>query len=61
MQQPTTRAGGCFLVLAILIGAVWGVAAGDPMKGVLLGTGIGIALAIAVWIADRQRIRNRRP
>ena len=49
------RAGGCFLVLAILVGSIWGVAVGNPMKGVLIGTGAGAAIAIAVWLADRIR------
>lgn len=42
---------------AILIGAVWGIAAGNPMKGVLLGTGIGAAIAAAVWLIDRRKRR----
>jgi hypothetical protein len=42
---------------AILIGAVWGIAAGNPMKGILLGTGIGAAIAAAVWLIDRRKRR----
>lgn len=55
MAIQNRRAGGCFLVLAILIGTVWGVSAGNPMKGVLIGTLAGAAIAIAVWLADRIR------
>jgi hypothetical protein len=51
-------AGGFFWMAAILIGAVWGVAAGNPMKGILIGTGAGAAVAAAVWLVDR---RMRRP
>ena len=40
---------------AILIGAVWGVAAGNPMKGILIGTGVGGLIAVAVWLVDRSR------
>ena len=57
MAIQNRRAGGCFLVLAILIGTVWGVSAGNPMKGVLIGTAAGAAIAIAVWLADRIRRR----
>lgn len=54
MQTPTTRAGGLFLMLAILIGSAWGVAAGHAMLGVLSGTGVGIAIALLVWLLDRR-------
>ena len=53
--KPTPIAGGFFWMAAILIGAVWGVAAGNPMKGILIGTGIGAATAAAVWLIDRSR------
>jgi hypothetical protein len=55
MPRHNTKAGGCFLVVAILIGAIWGVSAGNPMKGVLIGTAAGAAIAIAVWMVDRIR------
>jgi len=48
-------AGGFFWMAAILIGTIWGVAAGNPMKGVLMGTGVGGLIALAVWLLDRSR------
>ncbi len=39
-------AGGFLLMAAILVGAIWGIANGNPMKGILIGTGLGIAIAI---------------
>jgi hypothetical protein len=48
-------AGGSLLMAAILIGAVWGISAGNPMKGILLGTAIGALIAVAVWLLDRSR------
>lgn len=51
-------AGGFFWMAAILIGAVWGVAAGNPMKGILLGTGVCGLTALAVWLVDRSRRRT---
>jgi hypothetical protein len=48
-------AGGFFLMAAIVGGAVWGIMIGDPMKGLLIGTGIGIAAAVLVWLIDRLR------
>ena len=48
-------AGGCFLTLCILLGFPLGLAIGNPMKGILIGTGTGIALAVAVWLIDSRR------
>lgn len=42
---------------AILLGAVWGVAAGNPMKGILIGTGLGALIAAAIWLIDRKKRR----
>jgi hypothetical protein len=53
MQKP--MAGGFFWMGGILIGAVWGIAAGNPMRGILIGTGAGAAIAAAVWLLDRSR------
>ena len=55
MQSPTTRAGGIFLTVGILIGFGWGVAGGNPMKGILIGTALGAAAALVLWLVDRRR------
>ena len=55
MQRQTARAGGCFLTLCILAGVPAGLAIGNPMKGVLIGTGVGIALAVLTWLIDYRR------
>ncbi len=47
MNLHNSRAGGCFLTLCILAGFPLGLAIGNPMKGILIGTGTGIALAVA--------------
>ena len=51
----TTRAGGCFLTICIRGGFAVGVAIGNPLKGVLIGTALGAALAILLWLWDRRR------
>jgi len=33
-----------------------GLAIGDPMKGVLIGTAAGAALAVGLWLIDRRRL-----
>jgi hypothetical protein len=55
MAKRNPMAGGFLWMLAILIGTVWGVAAGNPMRGLLAGTAVGAGLAIIVWMVDRRR------
>lgn len=55
MTNRKPLAGGCFLTLCILAGFPLGLAIGNPMKGILIGTGAGIALAVIVWLLDRRR------
>ena len=58
MQGSTSRAGGCFLTLFLLLGFVYGLSLRNPLKGVLIGLGIGILLATATWLIDLRRRRN---
>ena len=55
MNRRATHAGGFFLILAILGGFLWGALSGMPFFGAILGTAIGIALALLVWLIDRRR------
>lgn len=55
METKPKRAGGCFLMVAILLGFAGGLAIRDPIRGVLIGTGSGIAIAVAIWLIDRRR------
>jgi hypothetical protein len=57
VMRNTTRAGGCFLTVCILAGYPLGLAMGNPMKGVLIGTGVGIAIALAMWLIDSRKKR----
>ena len=54
MRGSATNAGGCFLTICILGGFVAGLAITNPMKGVLIGTAIGAAIALALWLVDRR-------
>lgn len=54
-MRTSTRAGGCFLTICILAGFPLGLAIGNPMKGILVGTGVGATLAILAWLLDRRR------
>jgi hypothetical protein len=55
MNAPNKHAGGCFLMIAILLGFVGGLAIRDPLKGTLIGTAAGIVIAVALWLIDRRR------
>ena len=55
MEKRFTNAGGFFLTVTILGGFALGVAIGEPMKGVLIGTAIGAVAAVLLWLADRRR------
>jgi UDP-N-acetylmuramyl pentapeptide phosphotransferase/UDP-N-acetylglucosamine-1-phosphate transferase len=54
-QRPEPRAGGVILALAILAGALIGVACRQASIGVVAGTGIGIVAALIIWLRDRRR------
>ncbi len=49
------RAAGSVLALAIIAGALIGAAIGQSSAGLLIGTGIGAAVAIAFWLIDSRR------
>lgn len=54
-SSPSPNAGGCFIAAAILLGAIIGVMRHQPTVGVLVGTAIGVAAALIVWLRDRVR------
>ena len=54
MRRRSTRAGGCFLTFCILAGFAIGVAMQNPMQGILIGTGVGVLIAVVLWLADRR-------
>ena len=54
-MPSSSRAGGCFLTLFILLGFLFGLSIRNPLKGVLIGVGIGALLAIITWIVDLRR------
>jgi hypothetical protein len=55
MARRNHAAGGFFLVLAIFGGFAWGAMSGMPVEGAVIGTLIGIVLAVGVWLVDRRR------
>ena len=55
MKHRATAAGGIFLFLGPVVGAVYGISVGEPILWMLAGFGAGILLAILVWLIDRRR------
>jgi bacteriorhodopsin len=55
MKTRSTAAGGIFLFLGPVIGAVYGISRGQPTKWMFYGFGTGVVLAILVWLVDRWR------
>ncbi|ATE64822.1 hypothetical protein [Rhizorhabdus dicambivorans] len=50
-----SRAGGAIVAFTIIAGAVIGNHFGQPSIGVLSGIGLGVALALALFLVDRRR------
>ena len=55
MARRNARAGGIFLTIGILAGFGLGAASGNPMQGILIGTAVGAAAAVLLWLVDRRR------
>jgi len=53
--RKTMNAGGIFLFLGPVAGAIFGIARGEPILWMLWGFAVGVALAILVWLRDRRR------
>lgn len=57
MSQPTrsSAAGGFFIAMGALVGTGVGIALRQPSIGFLAGVAFGIAVAVGIWLIDRQR------
>lgn len=48
-------AGGIFIAIGLLVGAIVGVAVDQTSAGMVIGLGAGAAVAVFVWLFDRKR------
>lgn len=55
MQKVNKQAGGVFIMAALLIGFIAGIATGDAVRGVWIGLAVGILAAVGVWLNDRRQ------
>lgn len=54
-NRRTPAAGGIFLFLGPVIGALYGIGRGEPILWMLYGFGAGVALAVVIWLVDKRR------
>lgn len=54
-RRRTPAAGGIFLFLGPVIGAVYGISRGEPILWMLYGFGAGVLLALLIWLIERRR------
>lgn len=52
-SKRPARAGGAIIAISIIAGAVAGIVAGEPSVGFLAGAGLGLTVAILLWLRDR--------
>lgn len=54
-SRPPQAAGGFFLALGALAGALIGMAYRQPTLGLLAGFAAGLTVALALWLYQRRR------
>ncbi|MEA1073002.1 hypothetical protein [Sphingomonas sp. LY160] len=55
MAKRTPAAGGIFLFLTPIVGALYGAGRGEPIQWMLVGFAVGVVIALVVWLIDRRR------
>ena len=57
MTEPrrNAHAGGIFLSVCPIVGLLYGIGRGDPIKYLVIGFAIGLIIAIGVWLNDRRK------
>lgn len=57
-KTPNPLAGGIFIALAPIAGAIIGGLQGQPTIGLLVGFSLGVVIALAIWLVDRTKGRT---
>lgn len=48
------RGGGSLVAIGTILGTIGGGLLGQPSAGLIVGLGVGVLAAIAIWLNDRQ-------
>jgi hypothetical protein len=54
-NRRTPAAGGIFLFLGPVVGALYGIGRGEPILWMLYGFAAGVVLALLIWFIDWRR------
>lgn len=54
-KPQASRAGGAIVAFSIIAGAVIGNHFGQPSIGIVAGIGLGVAVALGLFLIDRKR------
>jgi len=54
-NKASSMAGGIFIAIGMLAGAIVGVTINQPSAGMIVGLGLGIAVAVVIWLVDSKR------
>ena len=55
IRKSAPRGGGAIIASAIIAGVIGGIIAGQPSMGFLAGAGMGVLIALLLWLKDRRR------
>lgn len=55
MDTRSPQAGGCLLILCIMVGGWIGLQSGNTGRGLIFGTIAGAIVALLVYLVDRVR------
>ncbi len=54
MNDRNSKAGGIFIALGAVVGAIAGIDRGEPSLGLVIGLGAGAALAVVIYLIGRR-------
>jgi hypothetical protein len=49
------RAGGAIIAITVIAGAIIGTRLGQPSLGTVIGTAVGVVIAIGLYLYDRRQ------